>query len=75
MVQVIVVSPETAYQFRLDLHYERTDTEGPVLDRMKIRLEAVASQTGMGQVFHLRGVDIYRVLDCRPLNAEFRPGR
>jgi hypothetical protein len=37
---------------------------------MKVRLDAVASQTGMSQVFNLRGVDIYRVLDCRPLNAE-----
>ncbi len=72
LVQVIVVSPETCQQFRLDLHYERTDTEGPAFDRMKLRLDAVASQTGMSQVFHLRGVDIYRVLDCRPLNAEVR---
>jgi hypothetical protein len=72
LVQVVVVSPETAYQFRLDLRYERTDTEGPAFDRMKTRLDAVASQTGMSQVFHLRGVDIYRVLDCRPLNAEVR---
>jgi adenylate cyclase len=69
LVQVVVVSPETCYQFRLDLHYERTDTEGPAFDRMKTRLDAVASQTGMSQVFRLRGVDIYRVLDCRPLNA------
>src|SRR5262249_8487833 len=68
----IVVSPETCQQFRLDLHYERTATEGPAFDRMKMRLDAVASQTGMSQVFHLRGVDIYRVLDCRPLNVEVR---
>jgi hypothetical protein len=70
LVQVIVVSPETCHQFRLDLFYERTDMEGPAFDRMKMRLDAVASQTGMSQVFHLRGVDIYRVLDCRPLNVE-----
>ncbi len=72
LVQVVVVSPETCHQFRLDLHYERTDTKGPAFDRMKMRLDAVASQTGMSQVFHLRGADIYRVLDCRPLHAEVR---
>jgi adenylate cyclase len=71
-VQVVVVSPETAQQFRLDLHYERTDTEGAAFDRMKGRLAAVASQTGMSQVFHLLGVDVYRVLDCRPLNEKVR---
>ena len=69
-VQVLVVSPETGYQFRLDLLYLRTETDGPAFDRMKTRLDAVASQTGMSQVFNLRGVDVYRVLDCRPVNSE-----
>lgn len=72
LVQVVVVSPETADQYRLDLQYERTEVEGPVFDRMSIRLAAVASQTGMSQIFRLRGVDVYRVLDCRPVNAEIR---
>ena len=66
MVQVVVVSPETAYQYRLSLCYERTETEGPTFDRMKSDLDAVASQTGMSHVFKLRGVDIYRVLECLP---------
>jgi adenylate cyclase len=70
MVQVVVVSPETLYQYRLNLCYERTETEGPTFDRMKSRLDAVASQTGMGQVFRLLGVDIYRVLDCRSINSQ-----
>ena len=68
--QVIVVSPQTFEQFRLDLRYERTDTEGPAFDRMKTRLDAIASQTGMSQIFRLRGMDVYRVLDCRLLNSE-----
>ena len=72
MVQVIVVSPETADQYRLDLQYERTEVEGPVFDRMSTRLAAVASQTGMSEIFTLRGVDVYRVLDCRPVNAEIQ---
>jgi adenylate cyclase len=72
MVQVIVVSPDSADQYRLDLQYERTEVAGPVFDRMSTRLAAVASQTGMGQIFMLRGVDVYRVLDCRPVNAEIQ---
>jgi adenylate cyclase len=72
LVQVIVVSPETADQYRLDLQYERTEVAGPFFDRMSTRLAAVASQTGMSQVFTLRGVDVYRVLDCRPVNAEIQ---
>ena len=69
-VQVVVVSPSTMRQYRLDLRYERTETGGAIFDRMKTRLDAVASQTGMSHVFRLRGVDIFRVLDCRPMNAE-----
>jgi adenylate cyclase len=69
-VQVVVVSPRNLRQYRLDLRYEKTETEGVVFDRMKTRLDAVASQTGMRQVFRLRGADIFEVLDCRPMNAE-----
>lgn len=68
-VQVIVVSPATADQYRLDLQYLRTETDGPAFDRMNTRLEAVASQSGMSRVFRLRGVDVYEVLECRPVNV------
>jgi GAF domain-containing protein/pyridoxamine 5'-phosphate oxidase-like protein len=68
-VQVIVVSPATADQYRLDLQYLRTETDGPAFDRMNTRLEAVASQSGMSRVFRLRGVDVYEVLECRPVSV------
>jgi adenylate cyclase len=70
LVQVVVASPETGVQYRLDLRYEGTETEGTNFDRMRTRLDAVASQTGMSQVFKLLGVDIYRVLDCRPFSSD-----
>jgi adenylate cyclase len=70
--QVILMHPRTADQYRLDLRYLRTETEGPAFERMNTRLEAVASQSGMSRVFKLRGVDVYEVLDCRPANAEGR---
>jgi adenylate cyclase len=69
---VIVVSPATADQYRLDLQYLRTENDGPAFDRMNTRLEAVASQSGMSRVFKLRGVDVYEVLDCRPVSVEGR---
>jgi len=68
--QVIVVQPGTANQYRLDLQYLRTETDGAVFDRMNTRLTAIASQTGMSQVFRLRGVDVYEVLECRPVNVD-----
>jgi adenylate cyclase len=68
--QVIVVAPGTADQYRLDLEYLRTETDGPVFDRMNTRLTAIASQTGMSRVFKLRGVDVYEVLECRPVSID-----
>ena len=50
----------------------RTETEGPSFERMKTRLDAVASQSGMSRVFKLRGVDVFEVLDCRPIRSDFR---
>jgi adenylate cyclase len=69
--QVIVVEPATCRQFQLDLVFEATLTEGPVFERLRIHLDAVASQIGMSHIFSLRGADVYRVLDCRAVAGNF----
>lgn len=64
--QALVIDPQTADQFVLDLRFLHTETEGPTFDAVAANLDAIASQTGMEGVFRLRGVDIHRVLECRP---------
>jgi hypothetical protein len=59
----LVIHPETAAQYRLELEYLRTETEGPLFENMKAKLAGIASHTGMSGVFRLRGSDIYRVLE------------
>jgi adenylate cyclase len=54
----------------LDLEYLRTETDGPLFERLRAKLAGIASQTGMQKVFRLRGADIYRVLSIRRV-----PGR
>ncbi|HZI99869.1 MAG TPA: GAF domain-containing protein [Gemmatimonadaceae bacterium] len=66
----LVIDPETGAQYRLDLEYLRTETEGPLYESMKARLSGIASQTGMSGVFKLRGADVYRVLEIEAV-----PGR
>jgi hypothetical protein len=68
--QVRVVDPETLHDFVLDLSYLHTETEGPVFERMRANLDAVASQTGMGEAFRLRGVDVYRVTRSAAVGPE-----
>lgn len=61
--RLIVTHPRTAERYRLQLRYLRTETAGPLFERMKARLAGIASHTGMSGVFRLLGSDIYRVVD------------
>jgi len=65
--QVLVIEPETGRMFLLDLVHERTDTEGPLFERMRTKLDAVAAQEGMTNVFKLKGTDVCRVERCMML--------
>jgi GAF domain/Pyridoxamine 5'-phosphate oxidase len=69
--QVLLVEPPTFRQFQLDLIYQTTLTEGPIFERLRVNLDAVASQVGMSHVFSLRGADIFQVLSCRAVAGNF----
>jgi hypothetical protein len=58
---VLVLDPVTARFYRLHLHYQHTETAGPVFESMRAQLAGIASHTGMAGVFELRGADIYAV--------------
>jgi adenylate cyclase len=57
-----VVDPFTGGGYRLHVRYLRTETSGPLFERMKAKLAGIASHTGMAEVFKLLGADIYEVL-------------
>ncbi|MGA8260687.1 MAG: GAF domain-containing protein [Arenicellales bacterium] len=61
--RLLMVHPDTGARYRLSLQYLRTETDGPLFERMKARLAGIASHTGMAGVFRLLGSDVYRVLD------------
>lgn len=69
----LVIHPETAARYRLELEYLRTETEGPLFEKMKARLAGIASHTGMGEVFRLRGSDVYRVAAIEPVGGRELP--
>lgn len=72
--QIELVEPDTGRQFILSLVYERTETSGPLLERMKTNLDAVASHEGMTGIFALRGVDVCRVTACTMVPCDFPGG-
>ncbi|EIM02389.1 putative GAF sensor protein, partial [Rhodanobacter denitrificans] len=59
--RLLLIHPQTAAMYRLSLHYLRTETEGPLFERMRAKLAGIASHVGMGGVFRLKGSDVYRV--------------
>jgi adenylate cyclase len=59
---VIVQDPDTGQGWQLDLRYVRSETSGPLFDRMDLRIEAIASYCGLKGIFKLRAADVYEVL-------------
>lgn len=58
---VLMTDPVTAAFYRLQLRYLRTETSGPLFERMKAQLAGIASHSGMAGVFRLLGADVFEV--------------
>jgi adenylate cyclase len=67
---VRVLDPDTGQGWGLRLRYRRSETAGPVFDRMALRIEAIASYSGLKGIFKLLAADIYEVLLVEPLPDE-----
>ena len=67
---VNLIDPDTGQGWSLHLRYVRSETSGPLFDRMALRIEAIASYCGLKGIFKLRAADVYRVLHIEPLAEE-----
>jgi hypothetical protein len=63
---VLVPDPDTGQGWRLRLRFSHSETEGPLFERMALRIEAIASYCGLKGIFKLRAADVYEVLDVEP---------
>ena len=74
---VCVTDPDTGQGWRLQLRFVRSETAGPVFERMALRIEAIASYCGLKGIFKLLAADIYEVLviDPAPEDAAMRQAR
>ena len=68
-----VIDPDTNQGWALRLKFERSETSGPIFDRMFLRIEAIASYVGLKGIFKLKAADIYQVESIEQVAEE--PGR
>ena len=61
-----IVNPGTMEMFDLELEYDHSETDGELFDDMDMKLEAIASMTGMTGIFKLQAADIYKVNSLTP---------
>jgi len=59
---VNVIRPDNLTSWYLSLQYKETRTEGELFDNMQMQLEAIASMTGMEDVFKLKAAEIFEVI-------------
>lgn len=66
-VSVSTIHPDSFQMWRLDLLFVRKETEGPLFEQMSLQLEAIATMTGMEDVFHLLSAYVFKVLDIQKI--------
>lgn len=59
---VNIMRPDNLKSWYLELKYQESKTDGELFQNMKMQLAAIASMTGMEDVFKLRASEVFEVV-------------
>jgi adenylate cyclase len=62
LATVVCVEPGTLISYKLLVRHERTEHDGATFESVRRSVDAIASMTGMAEVFSLKAVEVFRVL-------------
>lgn len=65
--------PLSFQTYRLEARFDHAETEGPLFDKMALRIQVIASHTGMAGVFRLISADVYEVLSLERVEGFLLP--
>lgn len=65
--------PITFEAYRVRLRFLRAETQGSLFDSMAVRIQAIATSTGMAGVFKLRSADVFEVLSLEKREGYIEP--
>ena len=66
---VVALDPRTLHAYRFRLRFDHSESTGPLFESMSLQLQAVASYSGMTEVFRLLAADVYEVVDVERLEG------
>ncbi|MDP7464525.1 MAG: pyridoxamine 5'-phosphate oxidase family protein, partial [SAR324 cluster bacterium] len=64
-----IVNPGTMAMYNLELEFDHSETDSDLFDDMDMKLEAIASMTGMSGIFKLLAADVYKVKSLKALGS------
>ena len=56
-----IVNPDNMVMYNMELEFDHSESEGDLFDEMDMKLEAIASMSGMSGIFQLKAADVYKV--------------